>query len=364
MSGLLSTALTEVGERPHSAIVDMVSRTALRQSFSLDDRSTCGSSSLRQLFPEQSDVQVGPAGYGKLSRGLPSQGSGSRCDRAITPHLPVKIDSFIDKSSHGEESVVGCRAGGTTRSGGTAYDHAEMAVENSLGSGVMTAGHFNHYDDPDADRDDEPLVHKPLPSSPEPVTWDTAEPTFLGAGLFEMVLDEGRLPVDVDVNRHLHDRLDPRDFSAAAMTGYTVALLRQVEPYIMQPDSNALSSMPTRRAELITLLEASSLEEFEAIERAAWGLTTYSGRAERSGWDFPPVVLTARLGPVDRIDIDPRWAISKEPSYIGDGIVECADRIREQRPRFRVDTGSVHRADDELEAAVRERRSYFSRSSQ
>ncbi|MBF6217890.1 hypothetical protein IU479_07180 [Nocardia abscessus] len=37
--------------------------------------------------------------------------------------------------------------------------------------------------------------------------------------LFTINLDEGRLPVDIDVSRNIHGRLEPPDLSAAAITG-------------------------------------------------------------------------------------------------------------------------------------------------
>jgi hypothetical protein len=93
---------------------------------------------------------------------------------------------------------------------------------------------------------------------------DSVAAPLTGVGLFEMKLDDGRLPIHVDVNRNLHNRLEPPEFSAAAKTGYYVALWRHDAPTIVTGNFGALSARPSRRAEIITLLETRSLAEFEA----------------------------------------------------------------------------------------------------
>ncbi|WP_433600796.1 hypothetical protein ACQPXH_02975 [Nocardia sp. CA-135953] len=66
--------------------------------------------------------------------------------------------------------------------------------------------------------------------------------SLVGVGLFEMTLDDGRLPVQVDVNRNLHSHLDARDFSTAAMTGYYKALWIRDAAIIATGNFSALSA--------------------------------------------------------------------------------------------------------------------------
>ncbi|MEV6140363.1 hypothetical protein AB0L63_30845 [Nocardia sp. NPDC051990] len=141
----------------------------------------------------------------------------------------------------------------------------------------MTIGGFhNHYDDPDEFWDDDPLEIKqpaapepapaqvtssppvpgsamsdatasPLDTSPDPERKSSnSRPTtgLIGAGMVSMKLDNDRLPIAIDIDRNLHNRLDPHDFSAAAMTGYYLALWARDAPIIARGKFSDLSAHP------------------------------------------------------------------------------------------------------------------------
>ncbi|MFF0494306.1 hypothetical protein ACFYTQ_35255 [Nocardia sp. NPDC004068] len=185
---------------------------------------------------------------------------------------------------------------------------------------------------------------------------------WVGVGWFRMRLDEGRLPVEVEVSRRLHDYGDPGEFSAAAMTGYLVALWEHDAPVIARGGFAELSARPSRRAEMITLLDTGSRAEFEAVERAVRGRAEFVGRGPVTEFGVASVTVRASLSRVGAIEIDPRWARSVLPSYIGADIVECADRIRRARPRFHEGGSWAQRSDDELEDELSEYRSYLARN--
>ncbi|MEU0876874.1 hypothetical protein [Nocardia brasiliensis] len=86
--------------------------------------------------------------------------------------------------------------------------------------------------------------------------------------LINMELDQWRLPVKVDVDRSLHRRRDPSQFSAEAMNGYWVAFWRREAATIASGQWERLSLRPTHRAQWAALLGASTLAEFVAIEAA------------------------------------------------------------------------------------------------
>ncbi len=185
---------------------------------------------------------------------------------------------------------------------------------------------------------------------------------LIGVGLFEMVLDGESLPIQVDVSRNLHAHLEPRDFSEAARTGYLVALWRHNAPIIARGDFTALSQRPPRRAELITLLDCQSLEQIESIESAAGGFTTYEAQGPTTDFGSPSMTVTAALRRLEDIRIDPNWAAATTPSYIGYDIVECANSIRAQRPKFHEDGTWAARTTEELEIELMEYKAYLQRN--
>ncbi|MEU0506437.1 hypothetical protein [Nocardia sp. NPDC005998] len=176
----------------------------------------------------------------------------------------------------------------------------------------------------------------------------------IGAGLFEMTLDDGRLPVQVQVSRNLWSRLEPSEVSAAAMTGYWVAALYHDAPITRTGNYTALTARLPRRAELITLLNARSLAEYEALERVLYWHEEFTAHGPVTDFGFPSMSVTAGLGRISAITIDPRWAARTEPSYIGYDIIACANRIRQWRPKVPDEGSWAHRTDDELAQEVRE----------
>ncbi|WP_157172323.1 hypothetical protein [Nocardia pneumoniae] len=185
---------------------------------------------------------------------------------------------------------------------------------------------------------------------------------LVGVGLFTMNLDEGRLPVQVDVVRNLHNRLGPPDFSAAAMTGYYLALWHHDAPIIAQGKFAALSASPSHRAQMITLLDTQSLTEFEEVERALSGRDEFIGEGPWTDFGSRSVTVAASLSRISSIRIDPRWAATANPSDIAHDIIDCANQIRQQRPRFHEGGSWAHRSDDELEFELGEYKNYLMRN--
>lgn len=186
---------------------------------------------------------------------------------------------------------------------------------------------------------------------------------LIGVGLFTMNLDDGRLPVDVEVNRNIHDRLDPPDLSAAAMTGYYVALWQHDAPVIASGRWTELTVSPSRRTELITLLDTRSLAEFEMVERSLRLSEEFVGRGPVTDFGAPSITMVASISRIGGIEIDPRWAATASPSYIAHDILDCANQIRQQRPRFHEDGSWADRTDDELEHELAEYKRYLMRNS-
>ncbi|BDT96783.1 hypothetical protein IFM12275_67590 [Nocardia sputorum] len=186
---------------------------------------------------------------------------------------------------------------------------------------------------------------------------------LIGAGLFTMELDDGRLPIAVDADRNLHARLDPSDLSAAAMTCYYAALWRHDAPLIAQGRFTALSASPSRRRQLITLLDTQTLAEFEAVEQALRGHDLFIGQGPWTDFGSNSVTVTASISRITSIRIDSAWASTASPSYIAHDILDCANQIRRQRPRFHEDGSWSHRSDDELEYELGEYKKYLTRSS-
>ncbi|WP_280238969.1 hypothetical protein [Nocardia abscessus] len=186
---------------------------------------------------------------------------------------------------------------------------------------------------------------------------------LIGVGLFTMNLDDGRLPVDVEVNRNIHDRLDPPDLSAAAMTGYYVALWQHDAPVIASGRWTELTVSPSRRTELITLLDTRSLAEFEMVERSLRLSEEFVGRGPATDFGAPSITMVASISRIGGIEIDPRWAATASPPYIAHDILDCANQIRQQRPRFHEDGSWADRTDDELEHELAEYKRYLMRNS-
>ncbi|MEV6557148.1 hypothetical protein AB0M22_15615 [Nocardia sp. NPDC051756] len=242
---------------------------------------------------------------------------------------------------------------------------------------MTNSGFFNHYDDPDEFWDDEPLDRPPKTSpnvytaaesarvQPEPTSvrpaetaaqddGATATDTIIGAGLFQMILDDGRLPVQVNVDRNLHARLHPRDFAAAAMTGYYAALWRHDAPIISSGNWEMLSARPSRRSELIALLNTRSLAEFEMLERVLRGHGEFIGNGPLTEFGSPSIEISASISRIEKFDIHPGWAAGANPSDIGYDIIECANQIRDKRPHFHEGGAWSGHAVDQLEENLRE----------
>ncbi|MGW5139462.1 hypothetical protein ACWEPH_10335 [Nocardia beijingensis] len=185
---------------------------------------------------------------------------------------------------------------------------------------------------------------------------------LIGAGLFTMDLDEGRLPIAVDADRNLHARLDPPEFSAAAMASYYVALWRHDAPIIAEGRFAALSTSPSRRAQLITLLDTQTLTELETIERVLRGDDEFIGRGPWTDFGAHSVTVTARFSRISGIFIDPTWAATVSPSYVAHDIIDCANQIRRQRPTFHEDGPWARHSDSALEYELAEYKNYLMRN--
>ncbi|WP_157129263.1 hypothetical protein [Nocardia amamiensis] len=240
---------------------------------------------------------------------------------------------------------------------------------------MATNGWYNHYDDPDEFWDEEPLeVNPALNRGQDPAFASSgidvplgnsgiSEVILLRAGLIEMTLDADRLPVRVEVNRNLHSRLEPENFSDAAMAGYYLALWKNDAPIIARGRFTELSVMPSRRAQIIALLGTRSRSQFEAVERVLRGRDEYTADGPRTSFGTHSVSVVASLSRISRIIISPDWAATAEPSYIAHDIVDCANRIRDRRPKFGEEGVWSHRSDDELERELAEYKNHLMRSS-
>lgn len=260
---------------------------------------------------------------------------------------------------------------------------------------IMTGpGFYNHYDDPDEFWDDEPLeigrqaaidpapakvtssplVQRSAISGPPAGPFDTSStaerkasnnrPTtsLVGVGMVSMKLDNDRLPVAVDVTRNLQNRLDPQDFSAAAMTGYYIALWANDAPIIARGKFSALSARPPLRSQMITLLQSRSRTEFEAVERALHGRDVFRADGPETQFGAPSVSVVANLSRISRIHITPEWAATVPVWNIARDIIDCANNIRLQRPTFHESGTWATRSDEELEHELRQYRDYLMRT--
>ncbi|MFI9405833.1 hypothetical protein [Nocardia sp. NPDC052316] len=165
------------------------------------------------------------------------------------------------------------------------------------------------------------------------------------------------------MSRNITDRIDPRDLSAAAMTGYYVALWQHDAPVIASGRWTELTESPSRRAELITLLDTRSLDEFERVERSLRQSDEFIGQGPITDFGGPSITVSASISRISDIEINPRWAATVDASYLAHDIIDCANQIRQQRPRFHEDGSWADRTDDELEHELAEYKRYLMRNS-
>lgn len=238
----------------------------------------------------------------------------------------------------------------------------------------MTQGWFNHYDDPDEFWDEEPLEVKRAPEPPviesaaaassvrSTVVESPTDPLF-GAGIFTMRLDSRHLPVEVEINRGIHNRIAPGNFSAAAMTGYHLAMWGVSASVIAKKGLfSELSARPTRRNEMIALLEARSRPQFEFVERAVGGRAVFKADGPSTEYGTPSLSVVASLSWITSISIDPQWAATASAFHLRADILGCVDQIRRQRPTFGGSGSWATRTDEELERELRNYREYLMRS--
>lgn len=183
-------------------------------------------------------------------------------------------------------------------------------------------------------------------------------------GLIRMTLDDGRLPVEVEIGREIHSRIDLGEVADALLTGYYLALWEHDAPAIARGDFEALSPRPDRRMLVTALLNTRTPEEFKTVERAANGDIEFVGSGPITDFGRPSVTVTAGLGRITAIRVDPRWVATVQPSYIGYDLIECANQIRQQRPVFSEDGGGWSaRSDSDLEKELQEYKQYLERNS-
>jgi hypothetical protein len=114
---------------------------------------------------------------------------------------------------------------------------------------------------------------------------------------------------------------------------------------------------------LITLLDTRSLAEFEAVERSLGGRDKFTGQGPTTDFGAPSVTVTASISRIGSINIDPAWAATTRPAYIAHDLIDTANQIREQRPRFHERGSWANRSDDELEYELMEYKNYLMRTS-
>ncbi len=142
-----------------------------------------------------------------------------------------------------------------------------------------------------------------------------------------------------------------------------MALWQHDAPVIASGRWTELTVSPSRRTELITLLDTRSLAEFEMVERSLRLSEEFVGRGPVTDFGAPSITMVASISRIGGIEIDPRWAATASPSYIAHDILDCANQIRQQRPRFHEDGSWADRTDDELEHELAEYKRYLMRNS-
>lgn len=172
----------------------------------------------------------------------------------------------------------------------------------------------------------------------------------VGPSVVTMTLDSGRLPITARLDAQWDRKIAPHELGDAIFQGYIHALWEHDREAIESGDLSRLSSFPSRRTRLLTLLEARTIDEHRTLVDSFFSGGTFVGRSQLlDRWDDPVVALTADRGTVRSATASSEWASTAHGDSIGDQILYCADQLRAVRPAARRPGAYDRLSDHELE---------------
>ena len=238
---------------------------------------------------------------------------------------------------------------------------------------MSVQGFYNHYDDPDEFWDEEPLqpldrsprdsgsaAISPTPvAAPTPASNPTPKPPrdamSPGSSFVTMHLDNGLLPVRVELSRQWSRYVEPQDSGLELMRAYQNAIAQRIAERCATsrtiPTLQSISdgAVPPRRTMLMVLLETDSWEQYQATTSALVGRAEYRAHSNAMIYGEPAVVITADRVRLASITVRQDWAQRVMPEDIADEILWCAEQIRSLRPNLRVSKDYSRYSDEDLE---------------
>ena len=197
----------------------------------------------------------------------------------------------------------------------------------------MTFGNFqdDEYDDPPA-KPAQPQQHAGRQS------------------VVAMTLDDARLPVSVQLDKQWDRKVSPEEMSAQIFQGYVEALWKHDRDALEAGHFERLSSIPSRRTRLLTLLDARTLDEHRVLTDSLFGEDNFVGRSRwLDRWDEPVVTLTADRATVRSATASPEWIATAHAESIAAEILYCAEQLRACRLSVHIEGESDLLSDTELE---------------
>lgn len=156
-----------------------------------------------------------------------------------------------------------------------------------------------------------------------------------GASLVSMQIDEYRLPVRIDLDPRWTNTFSPHEYGASILSGYQLAMLRHNQDAFESGQLNRLTLRPSRRTQLLALLETSIWEEADDVRGTFSNRRIYEAfGAALDRADEPAVRVKADPSSLTSVWIDSGWGATASPYAIADDVLRCVDQIRSMRPRF------------------------------
>lgn len=170
-----------------------------------------------------------------------------------------------------------------------------------------------------------------------------------------MHLDNGLLPVRVELSRQWNRYVEPQDSALELMRAYRAAITQRVAERCAAsrtvPSLQSISdgAVPPRRTMLMVLLETDTWEQYQATSSALVGRGEYRAHSNAMIYGEPAIVVTADRVRLVSVTIRQDWAQRATPADIADEILWCAQQIRSMRPSLRVAGDYSRYSDEDLE---------------
>jgi hypothetical protein len=250
---------------------------------------------------------------------------------------------------------------------------------------MAAQGFYNHYDDPDEFWDEEPLAPRsrstpappppvsppaaqsPAPPVPQP---STSESRFSALGitpppksaLVDVVVGLDRLPTSIKFGRSWQNTYEPPQYAKSIMDAYEYGVVelaaRLIEAKTLPP-----TTVPSLRDATPLLLRTRTYDEFRELYDHLYIERPYTVHGPGfNAHGEPTLTVTATLSKLISITMDPTWAMSIDPTYIAQDILDCCAQVRAKRPEVVRDVYLDQESTKELAGRVVEHERYLLRN--